>query len=97
MGKIGSQQIVGENSLPQSRRELCDACSRVSTNTLQDIDEIVVGIDLMQATGREQTLSANLPTSFIDRCEDAQHGGLDRQHIVGVERRGHFYIFEYPV
>jgi hypothetical protein len=41
---------------PQPGGELCDVGGRVLANTLEDVDEIVVRIDLVQPRGRDQAL-----------------------------------------
>lgn len=48
--------MVGKVCFPQPWSELSDACIRMPANTLQDINEVVVWIDIVQATGRDQTL-----------------------------------------
>jgi len=42
--------------LPLARREFVNAQCRMLTDTLQDIDEIVVRVDVVQAAGHQQTL-----------------------------------------
>jgi hypothetical protein len=42
---------------PQPGGELCDVGGRVLANTLEDVDEIVVRIDLVQPRGRDQALN----------------------------------------
>ena len=42
--------------LPQSRREFRDPGSRVLRDPLEHIDEIGVGIDVVEATGDDQAL-----------------------------------------
>ena len=51
-----SQRIAGEALLPQSRREFVDAAGRMLTDSLQHIDQIVVGIDLVESAGDDQAL-----------------------------------------
>ena len=43
--------------LPQTRREFCDPGSGVQRDALEDVDEIGVGIDAVQATGHDQALN----------------------------------------
>jgi len=52
----GTQRIGGEVLLPQSWREFVDSIRGVLTDTLQHIDEIVVGIDPVQSASDDQTL-----------------------------------------
>lgn len=40
-----AQRIAGEQLPPQSRGEFVDAAGRMLADTLQDIDQILVGID----------------------------------------------------
>ena len=42
--------------LPQPRRELCDIGGRVLADTLENVDQIVVRIDVVQPTGCDQAL-----------------------------------------
>jgi hypothetical protein len=42
--------------LPQPGGELRDIGGRVLADALEDVDEIVVGIDVVQATGGDQAL-----------------------------------------
>lgn len=42
--------------LPQSGRELCDLSGRVLADTLENVDQIVVRVDVVQPTGRNQAL-----------------------------------------
>jgi hypothetical protein len=51
-----AQWIAGDELLPQPRGEFVDAAGRVLAHTLQDIDQIIVGIDLVQPAGHDQTL-----------------------------------------
>lgn len=51
-----SQRIASEELLPQSRREFVDAAGRMPTDPLQHIDQIVVGIDLVESAGDDQAL-----------------------------------------
>ena len=55
--QVGAQRIVGEVFFPQTRRELRDPGSRVLCDPLEDIDEISVGIEAVQATGDDQALN----------------------------------------
>lgn len=50
------QRAAGEALLPEPRGQFGDARSWVVPNALQNVHQVVVGIDLMQAAGREQTL-----------------------------------------
>lgn len=51
-----AQRIAGEVLLPQSRREFVDSAGRVLTDTLQHVDQIVVGVDLVKPTGDDQAV-----------------------------------------
>lgn len=42
--------------LPQPRRELCDIGGRVLADTLENVDQIVVRVDVVQPTGCDQAL-----------------------------------------
>ena len=41
---------------PQPGRELCDVGGRVLAYALENVDEIVIRIDVVQPTGRDQAL-----------------------------------------
>lgn len=41
---------------PQPRRELIDLCGRVTVDALQNVDEVVVGIDAVKLAGDDQAL-----------------------------------------
>ena len=51
-----SQRIVAEVLLPQPWREFDHAAGRMLANPLQHIDEVGVGIDIVQPAGLQQTL-----------------------------------------
>ena len=53
---VGAQRIGGEVLLPQSRRELGDAAGRMLADSLQHIDQIGGGINVVQSAGDDQTL-----------------------------------------
>jgi hypothetical protein len=58
--QVRPQRARGEMLLPQPRGQFRDACGGVPADRLQDVDEIVVGVDLVQATGRKQALQERL-------------------------------------
>ena len=45
-----------EALLPQARGEFCDAAGGMHADALQDIDEVGVGIDVVQATSDDERL-----------------------------------------
>jgi len=51
-----SQGIASEELLPQSWGEFVDAAGWMLTDSLQDVDQIVVGVDLVESAGDDQTL-----------------------------------------
>lgn len=62
-----SQRIAGEEL---SRREFVDAAGRMLTDALQYIDQIVVGIDLVESAGDDQALhDPDLPGSEFGPAE----------------------------
>lgn len=42
-----TERIAGEELFPESWREFVDSAGRMLPDTLQDIDQIVIGIDLV--------------------------------------------------
>ncbi len=54
--QIGAQGCLGKVLFPQTRGELGHVLGRMLTDPLQDVYEIIVGIDPLQAAGTEQTL-----------------------------------------
>jgi len=53
---VRAQGILCEAGFPQPRRELGDLGRRMLADTLQHIDEVGVGIDLVQPAGNDQAL-----------------------------------------
>ncbi len=51
-----SQGIIREEMFPQSRRKFVDSVGRMLPDTLQHIDHIVIGIDLVQSAVHDQAL-----------------------------------------
>jgi hypothetical protein len=51
-----AQRIVGEALFPHPRREFMHARSRMLTHALQHIDQVIVGIDVMQLARHQQAL-----------------------------------------
>jgi len=51
-----AQGIAGEDLLPESRREFVDAVGWMLSNALENVDEVVVGVDVVQPTGDDQAL-----------------------------------------
>lgn len=53
-----SRRGSGSNSSPaiRSARLCVDAVGRMLADALQDVDEVVVGVDLVQSTGHDQAL-----------------------------------------
>ena len=54
--QIRSQRAVGEVLLPQSRSELRYPTRRVCPHTLQDIDQVVVGVHVVEPACGDQAL-----------------------------------------
>jgi hypothetical protein len=50
------QRLIGEALLPQPGRKLTNLRSRMMANPLQDIGQVIIGIDLMQAASHDQSL-----------------------------------------
>jgi len=55
-----SQRIAGDDLLSRPRRELLEPAGRVLDGPLQHIDQIVVGFDVVQAAGADQTEIAEI-------------------------------------
>ena len=51
-----AERIAREELFPESGRELMDAVGRMLADALKDVDQVVVGIDLVQSTGHDQAL-----------------------------------------
>ena len=51
-----AKRIGSEELLPQSWREFVDSACRMLTHTLQYIDQIFIGIDLVKSAGHDQAL-----------------------------------------
>lgn len=54
--QVGPQQIICKHLLPDPRRELMHQRRRMLADTLQHIHELIVRVDVVQPTGRQQTL-----------------------------------------
>ena len=54
--EVRAHRVGGEEGFPQPRRELVNPCRGVGGDALQDIDQVVVGIDAVQAAGDDQAL-----------------------------------------
>ena len=78
--------------LPQARCELRDIGRRVPVDALQDVDEIVVGIDIVKTAGRDQTLDdADMPGAELCPAEHPVFSTLGNRterpfEMVGVDR-----------
>ena len=51
---VGAQRILGEVLLPQARCQQFHLARRMLSHALQDIDEVVVRIDTVQATSDDE-------------------------------------------
>jgi hypothetical protein len=51
---VGAQRVGGEVLFPEARRQEFHLAGGVLTDALQDIDEIVIGIDAMQAASHDE-------------------------------------------
>ena len=56
MVEIGAQRIGGESLFPATRRQGFDLTRRMQGDALQYVDQVGVGIDLVQPAGRQQAL-----------------------------------------
>ena len=54
--KVGAHWIVREMLLPEAWGQFGDATGRMLTDSLQDIDQVGVGIDAVESAGDDQTL-----------------------------------------
>ena len=96
--QIGAQGCLGKVLFPQTRGELGHVLGRMLTDPLQDVYEIIVGIDPLQAAGTEQTLDDTemLCTKFSPAEEPVfspQGNGSDLAlDVVGVD--GHVRFFQ---
>ena len=54
--QVGAQRVAGEVLLPQPGCELGHARGRVLADALQYVDEVRVGIDVVQSTRGDQAL-----------------------------------------
>ena len=54
--QVRAQGVGGEVLLPAPRGEQVDLAGGVAIDALQNIDQIVVGVDVVQAAGDDQTL-----------------------------------------
>ena len=52
--QIRAQGVVGEVLLPAPRGEQVDLAGGVAVDALQDVDQIVVGVDVVQAAGDDE-------------------------------------------
>ena len=69
--QIGAQRIIGEQGLPAPRREFVYATGGMVGDALQDIDEVIVRIDAMQAAGDDQALyDADVLGANLGRAEE---------------------------
>lgn len=53
--RLSAEDCLREVQLPESRGQLNDILGRMTVDTLQDADEIVVRVDALQAAGHAQT------------------------------------------
>jgi len=53
---VGAQWLGGEELLPAPRDELLDVRGRVAVDALEHFDEVVVRVDVVQATRHQQAL-----------------------------------------
>ena len=54
--EVRAHRVGGEERFPQPRCEFVHPCRRMRGHALQDIDQVVVGVDAVQATGDDQAL-----------------------------------------
>ena len=66
-----AKRIVGEELLPQSRREFVGSAGRMLADPLQHIDQIVIGIDLVNSVGHDQAMHD--PDVFGPEFGPAEH------------------------
>jgi len=56
MLKVRAEQVLREALLPQARDEEMSAKGKMGINALQDIHQVDVGVDALQATQRQPAL-----------------------------------------
>lgn len=94
----GAQRIGGEELLPAPGREQPDLGGRVLAHALEHIDQIVVGVDLVQAAGDDQALQhADIAGADLAPGEEPvfpahRNGAQGALQVVGVD--GHLRIIE---
>ena len=71
--KIRSQGILGEELLPPPWREFLDAGKGMRVDPLQHVDQVRVGIDLVEHAGRDQALDD------ADPAENEQEHGTEEK------------------
>ena len=80
----GAKRIGREVLLPQARREEVDLLSRVDIDALQDIDQIDIGIDPLEPTGREQTVDDADLLSIYRHCRNEPSRIFSDLSLVGA-------------
>ena len=87
--EVGTQGEVREHRLPHSRSKLDYALGRVLADTLQDIDEVGVEANALEAAGHQQALddSDALGPEFGPREQPVSPSGGDRQFILPMSDR----------
>jgi len=87
--QIGAEGIIGEQCLPTPRREFVYATGGMVGNALQDVDEVVVRIDALQAAGDAEALhDADVFGAHLGRAEEpvvSAHGD-DAQRALKMVR-----------
>ena len=86
-----AQRCLSEVRLPLPGRELCDVGGRVLADTLEDVDEIVVRIDVVLPTGRDQALAMAYIEERFESGQDVTEHFMRELHalaVQGLERAG---------